>query len=106
MASDLSGVEGDPGEFCTFIIRSGPGVDRAVAFDALPSEIEGIQAAPDIFVVEIRKNGEMTGETVVCTLKELTTKIVPKDKTLDDLLEAARSLRGRRPGSSVRGNGT
>lgn len=106
MASDLSGVEGDPSEFCTLVLRSGPGVDRALAFDVLPQEVEGITAAPDIFVCEIRRPGEVNAETVVCTLKELTSKIVPKDKSLDDILETARSLRGRRPGSTVRGNGT
>lgn len=106
MASDLSGMEGDPSEFGAFVLRSGPGIDRALAFDVLPSEVEGLTPAPDTYVCEIRRPGEVSGETIVCTLKELTTKIVPKDKTFEDLMESARSLRGRRPGSTVRGNGT
>src|SRR3954454_21905811 len=94
MQSDLTGAEGDPAEFCTLVIRSGPGIDKALAFDALPSEVGDIDAAKDIYVVEIRQPGETQGVQIVCTLKELSTKVVPQGKTLNELIEAARFLRG------------
>jgi hypothetical protein len=99
MRSDLTGVEDDPEKFGSFIIRRGPGIEKAIVWDVLPEEIGDLDAAPDVYVVEYRAPGAMNGEEIVCTLKELAKKVVPDGKTLDELTDAARSLRGRRPGT-------
>lgn len=94
MVSDLTGSEGDPSEFVKFIIRSGPGIEKPVFFDAKPDEIGDIDAAKDIFVVEVN------GSQVVCTLKELASKLkLSEGQTLETLLDNAAFLRGRRPGT-------
>jgi hypothetical protein len=45
---------------------------------------------------KVRRPGETQGVQIVCTLKELSSKVVPQGKTLDQLIEAARFSRGRR----------
>jgi hypothetical protein len=83
MRSDLTGAEDEPDKFGSLVLRSGPGIERPVAWDVLPEEI-----------------GELTpAQEIVCSRKELTDKVVPKDKSLDELTDAARSLRGRPRGS-------
>lgn len=101
MKSDLTGTEADPDDFGSFVLRKGPGIDRAIAWDVLPDEIGDLKDAPDIFSVEYRAaDGTLTEKLV--TLKELTEKVIPKGKTLEDLTSEARSLRGRRPGTQIR----
>lgn len=102
MRSDLTGKEGEPEDFGTLVIRKGPGIEKAIAFDVLPEEVGDLDSAPDVYVVEYKAPGAVQGVEVVCTLKELTEKVVPKGKTLEQLTEDARFLRGRRPGASVR----
>lgn len=101
MKSDLTGKEDEPEKFGSFIIRKGPGIERAIALDVLPEEIGPLTEAADVFVVEYRQPGGVSEEIIV-TLKELTDKVVPKGKMLDDITDTARSLRGRRPGSQLR----
>jgi hypothetical protein len=102
MKSDLTGREDDPEKFGTLVIRKGPGIDKAIAFDVLPEEVGDLDAAPDVYVVEYKAPTAVAAVEVVCTLKELSEKVVPKGKSLDELTNDARFLRGRRPGSSGR----
>ena len=99
MRSDLTGAEDEPDKFGSLVLRSGPGIERPVVWDVLPEEIGELTPAPDVFVVEYKAPGMAAGQEIVCTRKELTDKVVPKDKSLDELTDAARSLRGRPRGS-------
>src|SRR5689334_6078869 len=101
MKSDLTGKESDPEDFGSLVIRRGPGIDKALAFDVLPEEVGDLDNAPDVYVVEYKAPGALQAVEIVCTLKELTEKVVPKGKSLEDLTSDARFLRGRRPGSRV-----
>ena len=68
----------------------------------LPEEVAELDEAPDVYTVEYRPPGivRLNGsQEKVITLKELTEKVIPKGMKLDDLIEAARNLCGRRPGS-------
>lgn len=103
MASDLTGKEDEPEKFAQLILRRGPGVDKPLALDVLPEEVGNLDEAADIFVVELKLPGEFQSREIVVTLQELTNKVVPKGKKLEDLIEGARFLRGRRPGATNNG---
>ena len=97
MVSDLTGYEGDESEFIQLIVRRAPGVDRAIALDVRLEEIGDLNEPGDVCLVELRKNGETTGQELIVTLPELS-KIAPKGTKIEDVFEKARNLRGRRPG--------
>lgn len=95
--TDLTGKEDHPDKFAQIVLRSGPGIDKALSLDVLPEELGAIDEAGDIYVIEVKMPGDTVGREMVVTLKEVQAKLVPQGKKLDDLLEAARFLRGRRP---------
>jgi hypothetical protein len=97
MRSDLTGKEDEPEKFAQLVFRSGPGIDKAIAFDVLPEEVGDVDEAGDIFVIELKLPGDAVGRELVVTLKEVQAKLVPQGQKLDQLLENARFLRGRRP---------
>lgn len=90
--SDLTGAEGDDEKFVNVIVRTCPGLDEPVQFDALPEELKGLKGIKDLVVLEL-KTGENT-QQLVTTLAEFN-KLSPDINTV---LENADGLRGRRKG--------
>lgn len=100
MASDLTGKEDEPEKFAQLVIRKGPGIEKALALDVLPEEVGDLDEADNIYVVELKLPGDYQAREIVVTLKEFTDKVVtPSGKKLEDVIEGARFLRGRRPGT-------
>lgn len=90
MVSDITGQEGAEEQFATLIVRDHPKVDEPKSLDVLPDEVKGLRDAPNVVTLELKMNGE-TREFVV--LLADFRKLVP-----DEVVEAARGTRGRRPG--------
>jgi hypothetical protein len=98
MASDLTGKEDEPEKFAQLIIRKGPGIDKALALDVLPEEVDDIDEADGVYVVELKLPGDFQARELLVTIKEFTDKVVtPSGKKLEDVIEGARFLRARRP---------
>jgi hypothetical protein len=78
----------------TLIIRRGPGIDRPLAIDALPSELQDLDEAPDIYAVEVKTfDGEVREMLVgIKSLKKLVA-----DGNIEALFENAQGTRGRPP---------
>ncbi|MFC8008973.1 hypothetical protein [Streptomyces cinereoruber] len=93
MVSDLTGTEAPNDEFVTLVVREHPKLDQAVQLDVLPDEIKGLKSAGEIVVLEV-KNGET--KNLVVTLAEFNKL----HKDIDQILDKAPGLRGRRPGYS------
>jgi hypothetical protein len=97
--SDLSNQEGAD---VTAVIREYPGLDSAKALDVTVPEMEALvaKALTDVVVIELRLPDTST--------KEVMLKKSDADKWLvkpDEILAAARGLKGRVPGYSPRANG-
>ena len=90
--SDITGAEGSDDDFVTVIVRTHPSLEEPVQFDALPDELKILKGLKDLVVLEL-KNGETT-QQVVTTLTEFN-KLSP---SINDVLENADGLRGRRKG--------
>jgi hypothetical protein len=90
MVSDITGHEGPESDFATLIVRRHPEVGEPKSLDVLPDEVKGLRDAPNVVTLELRRNGH-TREFVM--LLADFRKVVP-----DEVVEAARGTRGRRPG--------
>ena len=91
MASDISGKEGNEGDFVQLTVREHPAISESKSLDVLPDEIKGLKSAGELVVLEV-KNGETT--QLIVSLVDFR-KLVP-----DEVVVAARGTRGRRPGFS------
>jgi hypothetical protein len=96
VVSDLSGQEVDENDAIQIIVRKGPGIDKPLVIDALPSEVQDIGEAPDIYSVELKpyNTGQPARELLV-SIKDL--KKLVADGNIEALFENARGTRGRPP---------
>jgi hypothetical protein len=95
VVSDLSGAEVEENDAVQLIVRKGPGIDRPLVIDALPSEVGDLGDAPDVYQVEIKPYSGEPARELLCTVKDL--KKLVQDGNLDQLFENARGTRGRPP---------
>lgn len=94
MVSDLTGNEGNESDFVTLTVRDHPAIEEPKALDVLPDEIKGLKSAGEIVVIEVKNGGP--AEQIVVSLADFR-KLVS-----DEVVQNARSTRGRRPGWSPR----
>ena len=90
--SDISGKVGPESDFVQVVVRSGVGLDKAVVFDALKSEVSKLKTASDVVELEL-KNGSGDPQRVVVSRDEFKAIVGDEKK----VLAAARNLRGREP---------
>ncbi|MDR7356378.1 hypothetical protein [Paeniglutamicibacter sulfureus] len=97
--SDLSGKEGKDDAFTNVVVRTHPGLEESVQFDALPDELKGLKPLEDLVQLELRHGTEIV--ELVVTLEEFN-KLSPK---IQEVLDNADGLKGRRknfrPGAAV-----
>ena len=92
--SDLTGETAPEGAFASLIVREHPNLDRAVTLDVLPSEIDGLKAAGEYVVIELRAPGEANGGRQLVVSLDDFNALSPD---MAAVLSRARGLRGRRP---------
>lgn len=97
--SDLSGKEGKEDAFVNVVVRTHPKLEEAVQFDALPDEVKGLTPLTDLVQLELRKGTEV--KELIVTLEEFN-KLSPK---MEEVLDNADGLRGRRSGFKPNRNG-
>jgi hypothetical protein len=99
----ISDIDGVDGANITIVIRDGyPGMDAAKAIDVTPEQAEAIQgkALKNAVTLEVRSEDGST--------RDLLVSKTDLDKWLvkpDEVIAAARGLKGRVPGFSPRSNG-
>ncbi|RAN77973.1 hypothetical protein B5P43_18250 [Bacillus sp. SRB_336] len=97
--SDISGKEGKEEAFTNVVVRSHPKLEESVQFDALPDELKGLNPLTDLVQLELRRGTEVV--ELIVTLEEFN-KLSPK---IEEILEKADTLRGRRRGFKPSKNG-
>lgn len=97
--SDLSGKEGAESAFTNVVVRHHPKLEEAVQFDALPDELKGLTPLTDLVQLELRHGTEVV--ELIVTLEEFN-KLSPK---IEEVLDNADTLRGRRRGYKPSKNG-
>jgi len=92
LVSDVSGKEADEAEFEKCVVRVHPKSDAPKSLDIIRGELDALNGASDLVVIELGENGNK--RELVVTYAEF--KKVVKDQVVVD----AQGTRGRRKGFS------
>lgn len=96
MMSDITGAEAPEGDFVTLVIREHPSTSEPKSLDVLPSEVSGLSEAKNLVVIELKTNGDT---------RQLVVPLADFRKVVsDEVVQAGRSTRGRRPGTRLNGS--